>query len=291
MATLTITKGLPASGKTTWARTQKAKRVNKDDLRAMIDNGDWSEHNEIMILQARNSLVNLFLESGYDVIVDDTNLAPKHEDTLRTIASEHDAEFEIKDFTGVSLATCIERDKNRVNPVGEKAIRTMYNTFLRKKQDVAQYTPPPYNDDLPNCIIVDIDGTLAHMDGRSPFDYSKVHTDILDQEVALMVSRYYHDGRTTTGIPETYVIIVSGREDGCKDITEDWLLNNMVPYDEIHMRKHGDMRDDRIVKKEIYEEYIKPRYNVRFVLDDRDRVVKMWREEGLKVLQVAEGDF
>jgi hypothetical protein len=53
----------------------------------------------------------------------------------------------------------------------------------------------------------------------------------------------------------------------------------------------GDMRNDSIVKEEIYEEHIKPRFNVRFVLDDRDRVVKMWRENGLKVLQVAEGDF
>ena len=66
---------------------------------------------------------------------------------------------------------------------------------------------------------------------------------------------------------------------------------------EFYMRDHtlvdekGNKLDDTIIKKDIYEQWIKPRFNVRFVLDDRDRVVKMWREQGLKVLQVAEGDF
>lgn len=57
------------------------------------------------------------------------------------------------------------------------------------------------------------------------------------------------------------------------------------------MRPEGDERKDSIVKQEIYEKYIKDRYNVRFVLDDRNQVVDMWREVGLKVLQVAPGDF
>jgi len=57
------------------------------------------------------------------------------------------------------------------------------------------------------------------------------------------------------------------------------------------MRSQGDTRPDEIVKREIYEEHIKPLYNVDFVLDDRNKVVKMWRSLGLKVLQVAEGNF
>lgn len=289
MPILTMTKGLPASGKTTWAKTQNAKRVNKDDLRAMIDNGQWSKKNEDLIKSARNELICLFLANGQDVIVDDTNFAPAHEKDLQAIADDFEAEFAIKDFTDVPLITCLKRDAERANSVGEKVIKTMFNTYLRKKQDVAQYTPRPYNEDLPNCIIVDIDGTLAHMNGRSPFDYDKVTTDIADPDVVDVVRKYY--SRDIQDLPDTYVIIVSGREDGCRDETVQWLTDNHIPYDEIYMRKSGDHRDDRIVKKEIYESTIKPRYNVRFVLDDRDKVVKMWREEGLKVLQVAEGDF
>lgn len=292
---LTMTKGLPASGKTTWAKkclaeSSKVKRVNKDDLRAMIDGGKWSKANETFVLSVRDYIVRYSLLGGFDCIVDDTNLVPKHESSLRAIAEEVGAEFVIKDFTDVSLSTCLKRDSERANSVGEKVIKTMYNTFLKKKGDVAQYKKPPYSPDLPNCIIVDIDGTLAHMDGRSPYDYSQVHTDIVDENVASMV-RLYYTRDIMFDVPDTYVVIVSGRIDDCKAETEKWLKDNNIPYDEIYMRKTGDSRDDRIVKSEIYEEFIKPRFNVRFVLDDRDRVVKMWREQGLKVLQVAEGDF
>ena len=168
--------------------------------------------------------------------------------------------------------------------------RTMYNSFIKKKGHVAQYTPPPYSEDLPNCIIVDIDGTLAHMTGRSPYDYSQVHTDILDENVAHIVRRYAHRDMLEE-IPDTYIVIVSGRNSRCRPETAEWLANNNIPYDALYMRQDEDYRDDRIIKREIYEEFIKPRFNVRFVLDDRDRVVKMWRENGLKVLQVAEGDF
>lgn len=293
--TLTITKGLPASGKTTWAKEQvlksnlKTKRVNKDDLRAMIDSNQWTKANEKHIMAVRDLIVKHYLSNGFSVIVDDTNLSPTHEPHLEAIAAEFGTEFKVESFLDVSLATCILRNAKRENPVPEVAIKSMYNTFIRKKGQVAQYTPPPYNEDLPTCIIVDIDGTLAHMNGRSPYDYSKVYTDIVDHNVLEVVKRYYERSADLT--PNTYVIIVSGRDDGCRVETERWLEDNQIPYDELHMRKHDDNRDDRIVKKEIYEEWIKPRFNVRFVLDDRDRVVKMWREEGLKVLQVAEGDF
>ena len=292
MPKLIMTKGLPASGKTTWAKEQlsdRVKRVNKDDLRAMLDNSKWSKANETFVLSVRDYITRYALLGGFDIIVDDTNLAPKHEPALRAIAEETGAEFEVKDFTDVKLATCIQRDYERPNSVGEQVIRTMYNSFIRKKGHVAQYVKPPYNEDLPNCIIVDIDGTLAHIVDRSPYDYTKVSEDVVDENVAQIVRKYAQ--RDIQDLPDTYIIVVSGREDACRTETEQWLADNHIPYDEFYMRKSGDQRNDAIVKKEIYDEFIKPRFNVRFVLDDRDRVVKMWREEGLKVLQVAEGDF
>jgi hypothetical protein len=57
------------------------------------------------------------------------------------------------------------------------------------------------------------------------------------------------------------------------------------------MRKQGDFRRDSIVKKEIYDNDIKGKFDVEFVLDDRQQVVDMWREIGLKCLQVAPGNF
>lgn len=298
--TLTMTKGLPASGKTTWAKEEvlkskgKTKRINKDDLRAMLDAGEWSDKNEAHILKVRDKLIIHYMSNGYNVIVDDTNLAEKHEKTLQELAEGFKAMFEVKDFTEVPLQTCLDRDSARPNSVGAKVIKGMHRQFLKGKYK--PYEAPAYNPDLPDCIIVDIDGTLAHMTGRLPYDYTQVHTDVVDEDVANIVRRYAQRN-IMEPTPDTYIIIVTGRDDTCKEDTLKWLADNNIPFDEFYMRDHtlvdenGNKLDDTIIKKAIYDEMIKPRFNVRFVLDDRDRVVKMWREQGLKVLQVAEGDF
>lgn len=296
MAKLIMTKGLPASGKSTWAKAQtidskgKIKRVNKDDLRSMIDGGIWSPKNEKQIVQIRDIMVQHFLLSGFDVIVDDTNLLPKHEADLRKIAETNGAEFEIESFLDVPLGTCIARNAQRVNPVPENTIKSMYNTFLKRKGNVAQYKPAEVNPDLPWCILVDIDGTLAHMKNRSPFEWKKVGEDDVDPVVADLV-RMIGKRDPQEDLPDNYIVVMSGRDEVCRPETEQWLRENRIPFDELHMRPQDDMRKDSIVKRELFDKWIKNRYNVRFVLDDRDQVVKMWREMGLKVLQVAEGDF
>lgn len=132
------------------------------------------------------------------------------------------------------------------------------------------------------AIIVDIDGTLAHMSGRSPYDYTQVHTDTVDEVIRDLIGHYHRSHS---------IFIVSGRKNVCRLDTEDWLRKHTVPYIELYMRADGDDREDSIVKKEIFFLQIDPFYTVDFVLDDRNRVVKMWREIGLKCLQVAEGDF
>lgn len=301
MLTLTMTKGLPASGKSTWAKKEvaaskgKIKRINKDDLRDMIDAGSWSKTNEKHILKVRDKLIQHYMSNGFSVIVDDTNLAPKHEKDLQEIAQGFQANFEVKSFLDVPLKTCIVRDMKRDKSVGERVIRSMYNQFV--KPTPLEYKPDP---EKPECIIVDIDGTLAHMNGRSPYDYTQVHTDVVDEIVRDLVNSYKYQvvDIMSEDYPQgRYVIIVSGRDDTCKAETEAWLKANNIKYDELHMRDHtrvdekGNQVDDRIIKREIYDKWIKDRYNVRFVLDDRDRVVEMWRGLGLKVLQVAEGDF
>jgi uncharacterized HAD superfamily protein len=129
------------------------------------------------------------------------------------------------------------------------------------------------------AIMVDIDGTLAHMKDRSPYDYSKVHEDELDQIVASITRHYKH------------VVVMSGRPEDCREATEKWLRKHDVRYDALFMRPTGDTRQDQVVKWELYQTHVQPHYQIDFVLDDRNRVVKMWRENGLKCLQVAEGDF
>lgn len=131
----------------------------------------------------------------------------------------------------------------------------------------------------PTAIMVDVDGTLAHMVDRSPYDYSQVHTDTPDS-VVIDITRKYKT-----------VIVMSGRPDSCREATENWLRKHDVRFDKLFMRATGDKRPDNVIKWELYQEHVEPYYKIDFVLDDRNRVVKMWRENGLKCLQVAEGDF
>jgi hypothetical protein len=87
------------------------------------------------------------------------------------------------------------------------------------------------------------------------------------------------------------IIFVSGREDKYKPQTLLWLEKHGIKFDHLYMRKSGDLRKDSIVKQEIYEQLILNQYNIAFVLDDRDQVVRVWRDLGLTCLQVDYGDF
>lgn len=290
-----LTRGLPASGKSTWSKDQvaksngKVKRVNKDDLREMIDNSIWSKTNEQLILNARDALVTLFISNKEveAVIVDDTNFEEKHFKQMQEFADSYkvmcnrDISVEYKDFLDVSLDECIERDSKRAKPVGQKVIRDMHKRYILPAiKDV-----PVVNVKNGNAIICDIDGCAAHRCDRDWFEYEKVISDEADFAVRNIVNAFYDKGYT--------VLFVSGREGTavCKDLTQRWLNENGFKHHSLMMRKEGDYRRDSIVKQEIYEQHIKDKYVVEFVLDDRQQVVDMWREVGLKCLQVAPGDF
>jgi len=289
-----LTRGLPASGKSTWAveyvknSNGKAKRVNKDLLREMIDAGVYSKTNEQMILDARDALVNTFLGMHVEtVIVDDTNFEEKHFDAMKNIAdqfktfTDRDITVEYKDFLDVSLDVCIERDSLRIKPVGEKVIKSMHQRYILPTIKDDTFT----NIKNGNTIICDIDGCAAHRCDRNWFEYDKVINDEPDFAVRNIVNAFYEKGYS--------VLFVSGREGTaiCKELTQRWLNENDFKHHALYMRKEGDFRRDSIVKQEIYEQHIKDKYVVEFVLDDRDSVVKTWRELGLKCLQVQEGNF
>jgi len=281
-------KGLPASGKSTWAKEQidehpgRFKRVNKDDLRAMLDNSRWSRANEKFVLKVRDFIVSQALEDGYSVIVDDTNLHPRHEIRLKEIAREKKADFEVKEFTDVPIEECIKRDLKRPNSVGPDVIRQMARQFnLLQKRPVPEHIP-----DLPTAIICDLDGTLALLNGRNPYDASDCVNDLLNRPVAQLLKTICRSR------PEVKILLVSGREQKYMHQTWDWLEKHDIPYDYLFMRCTGDTRKDAIIKREIYDYYIRNQFNVWFVLDDRRQVVEMWRDElGLLVFQVDWGEF
>ena len=92
-------------------------------------------------------------------------------------------------------------------------------------------------------------------------------------------------------LDKEYVIVMSGRDESCRTETERWLNKHNIPFDFLFMRPEGDMRKDNIIKHELFNKYVRDNYDVKFVLDDRQQVVDMWRKMGITCLQVAEGDF
>lgn len=129
-----------------------------------------------------------------------------------------------------------------------------------------------------DVVICDLDGTLSLLNGRDPYDASTCQNDVLNEAVHSIIK-------------DKLVILVSGREDKYRENTLQFLVRNNVCFIELFMRKTGDFRKDYIVKREIYDNEIRGKYNVLFVLDDRDRNVRMWRDAGLTCFQVADGNF
>lgn len=141
-----------------------------------------------------------------------------------------------------------------------------------------------------SAVLVDIDGTVALMGkgevGRRKFyEWDRVGEDDPNWPIILLVDTLRHAGFR--------IIYISGRDEAARDKTEEWLrTHNGLKADEgLLMRKHKDNRPDDVIKFELYKEHVEPFYYISYVLDDRDKVVKMWRELGLTVLQVAEGGF
>jgi predicted kinase len=283
---IVLTRGLPASGKSTWTNSYLKKNpdyrnVNRDDLRNMVFGVPYkfSKEREKAVTAAQEDLAKMYLDQGKSVIVSDTNLNPKAVNRWKDIGAAYKAPVDFQDFTDVSPQECIKRDLKRANSVGSEVIMRMYNSYL--KPEMRQYVP---DQELPGAVLYDLDGTLALMDGkRSPYDWSKVGVDSVDPHVKEALLMYREKGYK--------IILLSGRDGICKGDTMVWLRDNEIPYDEFFIRPEGNSENDAIIKERIFWEDIAPKYNVGLSFDDRNRVVDMWRSIGLKCFQCADGDF
>lgn len=294
MAKLIMTRGLPGSGKSTWALEQVEKsgwtwvRVNKDDIRKELgmSRASFKREQEYAVVDRRDHLISQALKAGQTVISDDTNFGRKHEPALRALAKKFNAEFEVKDFTDVPVETCIERDCQREGDarVGKNVIWGMAEANLgyKRPEDPAV---APYADDpgLPSVVICDLDGTIAIHNGRSPYEFQKCDTDVVNRAVFSVLWAMNDQG--------VGIVYLSGRDDIVFDKTQEWLKNNGCPGGLLYMRKTGDNRKDCIMKAELFDKEIRGKFRVLFCLDDRDQVVKLWRDMGLACFQVNYGAF
>lgn len=146
---------------------------------------------------------------------------------------------------------------------------------------------------LPNCVIVDIDGTLANCEHRRQHVVCKpknfkafnesMHADTVHSAVDQLV-------RVING-QSWKIVLCSGREETYRDVTVNWLRSYQIPFHALYMRAAKDYRADDVVKSELLDRIIADKYVPLFALDDRDRVVTMWRARGMPCFQVAPGAF
>lgn len=296
MRTIILTKGLPGSGKTTWAVEEVRKnpgkyiRVNRDLMRKMLLCGEGNRVMEDMITLFRDRMVECSLAKGFDIILDDTNLGDRHFNSMVKAATRVGDVQVIEKYFDVPLMDALANNKKRENPVPEHIIQRMFEKFIKNKRMEAKSYYAPKNEirvqdtTKPSAYIFDVDGTLAlNLGHRGYYDMGKVidddpHLDII--EIAIALKEAGHK-----------IIVVSGRDDIALEDTKYWLTGYGILYDDLFMRKTGDTRKDWIIKKEIFNHLIKDHYNVRGVIDDRPQVTRMWRELGITTLQINDIEF
>lgn len=277
---LLMLKGLPASGKSTYAKELQEQgwaRVNKDDIRKDYF-PDYEHKDEKDVLYIEDSEIIAELQEGNNVVVDDTNFAPKHQPRLEAIAKKHGADFEVL-FIDTPLEVCIRRNRKRAKSVPMEVILSMHRKYIAPYRD----EKPEYDENLEEAIIVDVDGTLAHITDRDPYDASRAMEDTISDAVSNIVAMAYGHGYK--------VVILTGRHSGHLQVTKDWLEHHGVEYDEIHCRQEGDDRPDFEIKKELYDQNVRGKYNIKYVIDDRPSVCRMWRSLGLVTLQVGDPHY
>lgn len=277
--------GVSASGKTTFSNEMKKKGycdVNRDWIRFNIvsPDSDWSTYkfsnkNEREVTRIQEDMIVSANRAGKSVVISDTNLNPITRNKWISFCEQLGYEVEIKSFP-VSYEEAVKRDRLRPNGVGELVIYKQFqqwNDFIGRKKYIAP-------EGKSKAVIFDLDGTLAQMWNRGPFEWDMVREDTVDMLVYSLYEKMYDDGYK--------IIIMSGRDSCCRGDTEEWLHRNGIVHDELYMRKSGDMRKDSIVKEELFWENVAYKYNIVLCVDDRPQVVRLWYEIGIpKVFTVS----
>ena len=234
MPTLTITRGLPASGKTTWAKQRlatdalRAARVNRDDMRRVMHGGligaNWAER---QVTLAQRAAVEALLRGGVDVFCDDTNLRARVVREFAELAALCGAGIRRRGLhrrCRLRSASNATRARPEGERVGEDVIRAMWQRYLAghplplalpqlprrcrpaRGRDDAVYRP---GGGLPEAVLVDIDGTVALMGGRSPYDMTRVGEDRPNPSVITAVRAMHAFGH--------HIVFCSGRSDDARE--------------------------------------------------------------------------
>lgn len=296
-----ILRGLPASGKTSYALSQVALGnydviICRDDIRRMIYSSVNPKHcDEKLITSLHTAMLNESMIKRKHIIIAGTNLNNRWLKLMMQNIADHGYVIEIKDFE-VPLIDLVERDMQRPNPVGYDVIMNMAKRYkvthdgkiksapsIMPKHSIKPYMMPKIGLD---AVVFDIDGTLAKKSDRSPYDFTRVMEDTLIEPVADCLEFESQ---------KNCIFFLSGREETCRKETVEWLCKNLNINKEeadnfLFMRAEKDNRPDYLVKSELFDKHLSS-YRIHRIYDDRNSVVSMWRSKGLTCFQVAPGNF
>lgn len=299
MKQIILTIGCPGSGKSTWAKEYARTHpgfyvVNRDNIRVGLmgiearNEYKYSKAKERIVTNMQLDMAQRILETDgtKGVIIADTNLNASRISLWKEFAKTHNCSLHEEVFD-VPWLELLKRNLHRgEGAVPVPVLRSMFWAFCEYK-GLPVYNGTP---DKPKAVIFDVDGTLAKMVGRSPYDLEKCGTDIPNLMVVSYAKMLHSQGYK--------IIVVSGRESGTKDeptryygMTSKWIEEQSIHADEHLQRAQGDSRSDMIVKEEIFWRDIAPNYDVKLAVDDRAQVVEMWRRVGVECWQVDHGDF
>ena len=152
-------------------------------------------------------------------------------------------------------------------------------------------------------IICDVDGTLMNVVARVEYvdrcidkNYNKekwwdkflddsvmLKYDTPNEDVVSIINSLHKDGHQ--------IIITSARNERHKKTTIHQLKQAGVNYNNMYLRKDGDMRADEICKRDLFYDMMRNSLYPRVAFDDRDVVVDMWRKMGIFCYQVRRGNF
>jgi predicted kinase len=298
---LLILIGAPGSGKSTFAkyfiRTEENwMRLCRDDFRMMnFSDSLLSRHEENLIADVFDAAIKTLIDKKCNVLLDATHCRAEYlNHYIEKFGASADISFKLFECdTNELIARCEKRHMETGRYIPENVIvkfvndlQTLKKTFdfSPRRMTATSYTAGKQDTTLPKAIVCDLDGTLALMGDRNPYDASKSDGDGLNEAVASVLKTFDANGYS--------ILLVSGREEIYRHPTLLFLEKFAVPYRHLWMRKTKDFRKDAIIKREIFDSEISGKYCIEFVLDDRDQVVEMWRKElKLNCFQVNYGNF
>jgi predicted kinase len=299
-----LTRGLPGSGKSTWAKQWVTQapgrvRVNRDDIREELFgkeyHGNQKKEAEEKVTQVEHTRIIRALKEGKSVVSDNMHVNPRFLKAFYRMADQAGVKLGHRDFP-ITIEEAIRRNHNRDRQVPDDIIRKIAREHLGPNGEFhyfdGDYTPRPFvAPAVPGQMALgfDLDGSLSDTRNITHFVKRPKHRDF---------DSFHRHSFFTPANPEVLqilkdaqdngfaILITTARSEKYREVSEQWLNNLGITPDNMFMRPNDDMRPDYEVKNDMYNEKIKPHYDLVRMVDDNIQAIDAWKKNGIAVTEV-----